>query len=83
MSDENEDKTPEDLEGFFKKIFGSEGKAEEFAAELEDPMLEAWKGIKEIYDGLRSGGFSHFGACDVIAGYMYRLITGMGNGEAG
>lgn len=83
MSDENEDKTPEGLDDFIKNIFGNKEKAEEFAAELEDPMVEAWQGIHEIYAGLRSGGFSTYAACDVIAGYMYRMITGMGNGEAG
>lgn len=80
---EEDDKTPEGLDDFFKKVFGGEKNAEEFASQLEDPMEEAWKGVYEIYQGLRSGGFSNHAATDVIAGYMYRLITGMGNGEVG
>lgn len=78
MSDENEE--PKDLGDFIKNIFGSESAAEEFAQSLEDPMLEAWKGIYEIYLGLRSGGFTPTQADGVMGAYIYRLVAGIGEG---
>lgn len=80
MADENENEVPKDLGDFIKNVFGSESAAEEFAQSLEDPMLEAWKGIHEIYTGLRMGGFTSTQADGVMGAYLYRLVTGIGEG---
>lgn len=80
MSDEP---TPEGLENFFQQIFGTEDAAEEFAQSLEaNQMIEAWKGIHEVYMGLRSGGFTFTQANGVMGAYLYHLITGIGDGSA-
>jgi hypothetical protein len=81
MSDENENEVPKDLGDFIKNVFGSESAAEEFARSLEDPMIEAWKGLYEIYTGLRLGGFTPTQADGVMGAYLYRLVTGLGEGQ--
>jgi hypothetical protein len=79
MSDENE--VPEGLDDFVKKVFGDAEKAEEFAQSMEaNQMIEAWKGIYEVYQGLRSGGFSASQAGGVIGTYLYHLISGLDEG---
>ena len=77
MSDENENEVPKELGDFINQVFGSPEKAEEFAAALEDPMVEAWKGIHEIYRGLLSGGFTTTQANGVMGSYIYNLIAGI------
>ena len=81
MSDEHENEVPKDLGDFIKNVFGSEAAAEEFSQSLEDPMLEAWKGIYEIYTGLRMGGFTATQADGDMGAYLYRLVTGLGEGQ--
>lgn len=82
MSDDDE-KQPEGLDfgEFMDKVFGGEEKAQEFAASMESvQMAEAWKGIKEVYDGLRTGGFSFSQANGVIGAYLFHLIAGIEGG---
>lgn len=74
MSDEE---IPEGLEDFVSKIFGGKENADEFAQSMEDPMVEAWKGIYEVYLGLRSGGFTISQANGVMGSYLYNLISSM------
>jgi len=75
MSDEEE--VPKELGEFIQNVFGSPEKAEEFAKSLEDPMVEAWQGVYEVYLGLRSGGFSTPQANGVMGAYLYQLISGI------
>ncbi len=74
---EDDETTPEGLDDFFKKVFGGEKNAEEFAADIEDPMVEAWKGIYEIYRGMLAGGFTQGQANGVMGAYIYNLISGI------
>lgn len=70
-----EENKPEGLDEFIANVFGNTEKAEEFAKSLEDPMVEAWKGIHEVYTGLRSGGFTTAQANGVLGAYLYYLIA--------
>lgn len=82
MSDD--DKQPEGLGfgDFIDKVFGSPEEAEKFAESMEaNQMVEAWKGIKEVYDGLRSGGFTFAQANGVMGAYLYHLISGLEGGQ--
>lgn len=78
MSEENE--VP-DLGDFLSNVFGSPEKAEEFAKSMEDPMLEAWQGFFEVYQGLRSGGFTVSQATSIMGVYLYQLIASMESGQ--
>ena len=73
----SEEEVPKELGDFIENVFGSKEKAEEFAKSLEDPMVEAWKGIYEVYTGLRKGGFSAVQANGVVGAYLYYLIAGI------
>jgi hypothetical protein len=79
MSDNEQ---PEGLEDFVKKVFGSLENAEEFTESFESAqMVEAWKGIYEVYLGMKSGGFSAAQANAILGSYLYHLISGIEGGN--
>jgi hypothetical protein len=79
MSEEND--LPEDLDNFVQKIFGNKDLAEEFTKSVEaNEMVEAWKGLYEIYQGLRSGGFTVSQANGVMGAYIFHLIAAIEGG---
>lgn len=78
MSDEQK---PEGLDEFIKQVFGGKDEAAEFAESMEaNQMVEAWKGIYEVYNGLRSGGFTFSQANGVMGAYLFHLISGIEGG---
>lgn len=81
MSEENEQ--PEGLGDFIDKVFGNNEAAEAFAQSMESTQMEeAWKGVYEVYLGMRSGGFSGAQAHAIMGSYLYHLIAGIeGNGS--
>lgn len=69
---------PEGFNDFIDKVFGGSEAAEEFTQSLEaNQMEEAWKGIYEVYLGMRSGGFSAAQAHAIMGSYLYHLIAGI------
>lgn len=77
----SEEEIPEGLEDFVKKVFGSVENAEQFDASLEaTQMQEAWKGIYEVYLGMKSGGFTTAQANAIMGSYLYHLIAGLESG---
>lgn len=82
MSDDD-DKQPEGLDfgDFLDRVFGGEEKAKEFAESMEaNQMVEAWKGMYEVYQGLRSGGFTTSQANGVFGAYLFHLISALEGG---
>lgn len=80
MSEENE-LPPENLDEFVKKIFGDGNAADEFAQSMEaNQMIEAWQGIYELYQNLRSGGFTTSQANGVMGAYLFQLISAIEGG---
>lgn len=78
----SEDEKPEGLDEFIKNVFGSQESAEEFSEGLEAvQMQEAWKGIYEVYLGMKSGGFSTAQANAILGSYLYHLISGIEGGN--
>lgn len=78
----SENEQPEGLGDFIDAVFGSPEKAEEFTRSFEDSqMREAWKGIYEVYLGLKSGGFSSAQANAIMGSYLYHLIAGIEGGS--
>lgn len=78
----SENEMPEGLGDFIDKVFGGPDKAEEFSKSLDDSaMREAWKGIYEVYLGMRSGGFSAPQANAIMGSYLYHLISGIEGGS--
>lgn len=69
-----EDKDPEieGLKDFFDKVLGGE----QGAQEILDPMQEVFVGFNEIFKGLQAGGFSYTEAVDIIATYLYKVVSG-------
>jgi hypothetical protein len=79
MSESND--KPEGLDDFIKQVFGGTEEAQEFASSMEaNQMVEAWKGIYEVYTGLRSGGFTFSQANGVMGAYLFHLISGIEGG---
>ena len=74
---ENPEEFPDSLQDFAETIFGGVEKAQEFLSQLEDPQVEAWKGIHAVFNGLLSGGFSRTNAVDVTASYIYRIMASL------
>lgn len=78
----SEDEKPEGLDDFISKVFGSMENAEEFSESMEaTQMQEAWKGIYEIYLGMRSGGFTAAQAHAIMGSYLYHLIAALESGN--
>ena len=76
MADETPEEQPENLHDFLNNVLGGEKGAEEFFAQLEDPMREAFVGFHEIYNGLKAGGFAQAEALYIMGIYLYQVVAG-------
>lgn len=77
----SENEEPEGLGDFIDKVFGSAEDAEKFSQSMEaTQMEEAWKGIYEVYLGMKSGGFTAAQANAILGSYLYHLIAGIESG---
>jgi hypothetical protein len=75
----NEDENQPNLDDFISQVFGSAQAAEELSAALDQAAItEAWRELYKLYQGLLAGGFPRPVATEVISGYLYRLMVGMG-----
>lgn len=61
---------PEELSQMFQSII--KGATE---AATESLLEDAWSGFKQMFDCMREAGFSRRDAIDVMAGYLYKIMS--------
>jgi hypothetical protein len=76
MDDDKQPENPENLTDFLNNVFGGAKEAQEFAEAVEkNQRKEAWKGMYELFTGMRQGCFTFSQACGVMGAYMFYLLS--------